>query len=99
RGRTVTARARGGSGISLPALRPAREVHRWTGTGQHGVTPVMTKSPEAWPELRLWDEKSLRQEPWWNADRRAAPKRAEPHPMVRWKVTQRLSAFRFLFSS
>ena len=27
-----------------------------------------------WPVPRLWDDNSLRQEPWWNADRRAAPK-------------------------
>ena len=27
-----------------------------------------------WPVPRLWDDNSLGQEPWWNADRRAAPK-------------------------
>ena len=30
----------GGLGIILPALRPAREVLHWTGTGAARVTPV-----------------------------------------------------------
>ena len=38
---------------------------------------------EAWPELSLWDEQSLGQEPRWNAERRAAPAGAAPHRKVR----------------
>ncbi len=48
--------------------------------------------------LSLRDEQSLRREPWWNAERRAAPAGAAPHRGVRW-LELRLSAFRFLFLS
>ncbi len=66
----------GGLGIISPALGPAREVHRWTGTGGGGESPpgkwLKRPSPRKHgltPSLRR--RKSLWREPWWNADRRA----------------------------
>jgi hypothetical protein len=84
---------RGSSGISLPALRPAREVHRWKwdrrGEGNSSRTAPSPTKPSL--TLSLRDEKSLGREPWWNAGRRARPAGAAPHRKV-WRL--RNSAFR-----
>ena len=47
----------GVSGINPPALRPAREVHRWKcGTMPAGSPAQWHPSHEACPEVSLWDE-------------------------------------------
>jgi hypothetical protein len=65
-----------------------------------GGTPAAWRPPhEAWPELRLWDEESLWQEPWWNAGRRARLARRELYRKVQWiRISVfRRSAFLFFF--
>src|SRR5580658_67750 len=49
---------------------------------------------------RLWDDNSLRQEPWWNADRRARFAKREPHRKVRRiriSVCRRSASFIYWF--
>jgi hypothetical protein len=64
----------GGFGKSArPALRPAREEHRCTETGKLRVTPdggLIPGSADLEPGSGV---RSPKPEPWWNADRRAAP--------------------------
>ena len=78
-------RTRAAQASCLPALGPAREVHRWKWTRCWRGQPAAYGSAvhEAWPELSLRDEQSLGREPRWNAERRAAPAGAAPHRKVR----------------
>src|SRR5436190_21878189 len=76
----LATRSRAASGISLPALRPAREVLSldWDRSGR--VTPARRIGQTCSPRprkpglaLSLWRRESLWQEPRWNADSRAHP--------------------------
>src|SRR5580704_6286296 len=46
---------------------------RWTGTGDGGQRPFRPRPRKPGLKLSLRDDDSLWREPWWNADRRAAP--------------------------
>ena len=55
----------------------------WAGTGEGRQHLLRPRPRKPGLELSLRDDDSLWREPWWDADRRAAHRRAEPHPMVR----------------
>jgi hypothetical protein len=57
-----------------PALRPVRGVLPLDWDRRQRITPVESKSQEAWPEAEPLGLASLWQEPWWNAGRRARRK-------------------------
>jgi hypothetical protein len=92
----------GGADISLPALRPAREVLAATGAGAGGRPPPLLapRSAKPGPTLNLGMRHSLGREPRWNAGRRARPAGREPHRRMR---RLEIRAFRrsasFVFSS
>jgi hypothetical protein len=68
---------------------------------RRGNPPRGIRRTKPGPTLSLWDEESLWQEPWWNADGRAHLARCEPQPKrvrrIRISVFRR-SAFLFFFS-
>src|SRR3984957_4915691 len=71
----------GGLGISLPALGPAREVHRWKcHRGWRDSCRVWPLCHEAWPRLSLGMNSPIGTEPWWDAERRARSALRAPHP-------------------
>ncbi len=90
----------GGPGISLPALGPAREVHRWKWLQcrRAGPPAAWVPQPRSLARVAPWGRESLGPEPRWNAGRRAgALTRGRIDGCGGW--TRRLSAFRFPFAS
>ena len=74
RARNDTLRTRAARASCLPALRPAREVHRCDRGGALRLSPQLhVPSREAWPEAEPSGRKSRWREPRWNAGRRARP--------------------------
>jgi len=70
------------------------------GTAQAARPPRLVRVlQEAWPELRLRDDDSLRREPRWNAGRCARPVGRVPQRKLRWlrnSVLRRSASFSFL---
>ena len=108
RGWKDTVRTRAARVSCLPALRPAREVHRCDRDGVGGyVRLAMSPLGKPGPMLSLRDESPAGENRKWNAGRRARPQAeggasrlfrgASRTPLACGQKTMRLPAFRFLF--